>query len=183
MHTEKIVLSSSRHVALPQNDVHAGGVWKKSRCETCSLFPCDILLFFHPHSGSFPRQVAGSLPAWSGSSASPVLIFQLPAPSYSASRSCTTQSPLLIFPLPTYSAYGVGATIHSPVLIFQPSTYSAYCISALPSRQFSSSSLQRLCRLKLYYNVASSHLPAPQILRDHESVLSKATRRLVGCHR
>ena len=33
-------MSSNRLVALPQNDVHTGGVRKKSWYETCSWFPC-----------------------------------------------------------------------------------------------------------------------------------------------
>ena len=88
-----------------------------------------------------------------------VLIFQLPR--YSAYSSCTTKSPVLIFPLPSY----YSCTTKSPVLIFQLPSYSAYysCTTKSPVPSFQ---LHRLLRvLKLYYKVASSQLPAPQLLR------------------
>ena len=41
-------MSSNRLVVLPQNDVHVGGVWKKSRLETRSWFPCEHLAVYSP---------------------------------------------------------------------------------------------------------------------------------------
>ena len=38
-------MSSNRLVVLPENDVHTGGVWKKSWYETCSWCPCEHLVF------------------------------------------------------------------------------------------------------------------------------------------
>ena len=61
----------------------------------------------------------------------------------SAYYSCTTKSPVLIFQLSRYSAY-YSCTTKSPVLSFQ---------------------LHRLLRvLKLYYKVASSHLPRTEVV-------------------
>ena len=95
---------------------------------------------------------------------SPVLIFQLPR--YSAYYSCPTKSPVLIFQLPRDSAY-YSCTTTSPVLIFQLHRYSATAPTkvALQRRQLSSSSSPDTPRIKLYSDVASSHLPARQILR------------------
>ena len=100
----------------------------------------------------------------SGTTKSPVLIFQLPR--YSAYYSSPTKSPVLIFQLPRDSAY-YSCTTTSPVLIFQLPSYSATApiTVVLQRRQLSSSSSPGTPRIKLYYDVASSHLPAPQMLR------------------
>ena len=68
---------------------------------------------------------------------------QLPAPRVS----CTTTSPVLIFQLPSYSTHYSYYTVASSQLL--PTSH-------LPAPQL-------LRALKLYYAVASSQLPAPQI--------------------
>ena len=102
-------------------------------------------------------QVASSqLPAHSSSPATPRTTVVLQSRQYS---SCTTKSPVLIFPLPSYSAY-YSCTTKSPVL----KLYYQVASSHLPAPQL-------LRVLKLYYKVASSQLPAPQIAPRTKVVL------------
>ena len=137
-------------VLLPQNDVHAGVVRKKSWYETCRWLPCEHLDYLQSDM-LFSEDIAAIC-----------FIFARKDKDLHSSH---LPAPQILRVLKLYyqvaSSHLPAPQILRATVVLQSRQFSSSSSPDTPRHQFSSSS----SLLKLYYQVASSHLPPPQILR------------------